>query len=165
MISEYTRMVWWDSETWPLNIHLGATKIYQDLKRMFWWPGMKKEVVEFAYTYLTCQKSKIEYQQSLGLIQLLSIPEWKWDNIPLDFVIIFLKLLFKIVVLIVAIVGAQDANVKGLPPCCPHPDVECQPVFCDNLPCCQPLISNTNNWNFAFLQSYYETNQFVFEKN
>ena len=64
----------------------------------------------------------------------------------LSFVVMesFLKLLFKIVVLIVAMVGFQFGNVKGLPPCCQHPDVECQPVFCDNPPCCQPLISNTN---------------------
>lgn len=26
------------------SIHLGATKMYKDLKKMFWWPGMKKEV-------------------------------------------------------------------------------------------------------------------------
>ena len=30
-----------------LSIHPGATKMYQDLKTMFWWPNMKKEVSEF----------------------------------------------------------------------------------------------------------------------
>ena len=30
-----------------LSIHLGATKMYQDLKRLFWWPGMKKDIAEF----------------------------------------------------------------------------------------------------------------------
>lgn len=39
-----------------LSIHHGATKMYQYLKRMFWWPRMKKEVVEFVNACLTCQK-------------------------------------------------------------------------------------------------------------
>jgi len=27
-----------------LSIHPGATKMYQDLKKLFWWPGMKKDI-------------------------------------------------------------------------------------------------------------------------
>jgi hypothetical protein len=26
-------------------MHLGSTKMYQDLKQHFWWPNMKREVV------------------------------------------------------------------------------------------------------------------------
>lgn len=44
-----------------LSIHQGATKIYQDLKKMFLWPRMKKEVVEFMYVCLSCQTSTIEH--------------------------------------------------------------------------------------------------------
>lgn len=47
---------------------------------------MKKEVTEFVYACLTCQKSKIEHQKSSGLMQPLSSPEWKWDIISMDFV-------------------------------------------------------------------------------
>ena len=39
-----------------LSIHPGATKMYQDLKKFFWWPSMKKEVAKFVYACLTCQK-------------------------------------------------------------------------------------------------------------
>ena len=46
---------------------------------------MKMEVVEFIYVYLTCQTSKIEHHKPLGLMQPLNIPEWKWDNISIDF--------------------------------------------------------------------------------
>jgi hypothetical protein len=69
-----------------LCIHPGATKMYQDLRKLFWWPGIKKEVAEFVYSCLTCQKSKVEHQKPLGLMQPLSIPEWKWDSISMDFV-------------------------------------------------------------------------------
>lgn len=51
-----------------LSIHPCATKMYQDLKKLYWWLGIKKEVAEFVYDYLTCQKSKIECQKSLGLM-------------------------------------------------------------------------------------------------
>jgi len=60
-----------------MSIHPGATKMYQDLKRLFWWPRMKKDIAEFVYAYLVCQKSKIEHQKSSGLMQSLFLPEWK----------------------------------------------------------------------------------------
>jgi len=66
-----------------LSIHPGATKMYQDLKRLFWWPGMKKEIAEFVYACLVCQKSKIEHQKPSGLMQPLFVPEWKWDSITM----------------------------------------------------------------------------------
>lgn len=68
-----------------LSIHLGATEMYQYLKKLFWCPGMKKDVVEFVYSCLTCQMLKIERQKSSWLMKMLSIPEWKWDNISMDF--------------------------------------------------------------------------------
>jgi len=42
-----------------LRIHPRATKMYQNLKRLFWWPEMKKDVAEFVYACLVL--SKIEY--------------------------------------------------------------------------------------------------------
>lgn len=69
-----------------MSIHPSATNMYRDLRKIFLWRGMKKEIAKFVYVCRTCQKSKIEYQKSLGLMQLLSIPEWKWDNISMDFV-------------------------------------------------------------------------------
>lgn len=44
-----------------LSIHLVATKMYQDLNKMFRWSGMKKDISEFVYSYLTCQNSKTEH--------------------------------------------------------------------------------------------------------
>ena len=37
-----------------LSIHLGATWMYQDLRKMFWWHGIKKEIAKFVYVCLTC---------------------------------------------------------------------------------------------------------------
>ena len=80
------RMILEESHRSNLSIHPGATKMYQDLKILFWWSGMKREVAQFVYACLTCQKSKVEHQKPAGLMQPLEIPEWKWDSISMDFV-------------------------------------------------------------------------------
>lgn len=69
-----------------LSIHPGATKMYQDLKRNYWWNGMKRDIVEFVQRCHTCQQVKAEHQRPAGLLQPLEIPEWKWEHITMDFV-------------------------------------------------------------------------------
>ena len=75
-----------DAHSSPFSIHPGSTKMYQDLKKHFWWNGMKKDVAEFVGKCLTCQQVKIEHQRPSGLLQQLDIPVWKWENISMDFV-------------------------------------------------------------------------------
>lgn len=72
-----------------LTIHPGGNKMYQDMRRMYWWPGMKKDVGCFVAQCAICQRVKAEYQRPSGLYQPLSIPEWKWDAISMDFVVGF----------------------------------------------------------------------------
>ena len=48
---------------------------------------MKREVSEFTYASLVRQKAKIEHQRPSGKLQPLEIPQWKWDNISMDFVV------------------------------------------------------------------------------
>ena len=69
------------------SIHPGSTKMYQDLKMSFWWFGMKRDVSEFVTKCLVCQKVKVEHQVPLGLLQPIRIPEWKWDQRTMDFVV------------------------------------------------------------------------------
>ena len=59
------------------TVHPGKTKMYQDLKKLYWWDGMKKEVAQFVQTCLTCQQIKVEHQKPSGLLQPLEVPEWK----------------------------------------------------------------------------------------
>ena len=49
-----------ESHCSSLSIHPGATKMYQDLRKLFWWFGMKRDIAQFVYACLTCQKSKVE---------------------------------------------------------------------------------------------------------
>ncbi|MCI29287.1 retrotransposon protein, partial [Trifolium medium] len=85
-VPELKKMILEEGHRSGLSIHPGVTKMYQDLRKLFWWPGMKKQIAEFVYTCLVCQKSKIEHQKPSGLLQPLFVPEWKWDIISMDFV-------------------------------------------------------------------------------
>ena len=60
--------------------------MYQDLKRQYWWEGMKRDVTNFVAKCMVCQQVKAEHQRPSGLLQPLPIPEWKWDEITMDFV-------------------------------------------------------------------------------
>ena len=53
-VLELKRLILDEGHRSSLSIHPRATKMYQDLKRLFWWPGMKKEIAEFVYAYLIC---------------------------------------------------------------------------------------------------------------
>jgi hypothetical protein len=85
--AELKRIILDESHKSKLSIHPGATKMYQDLKQRFWWPGMKKQVAEYVASCLTCQKAKVEHQKPAGFLQSLDVPEWKWDSISMDFVV------------------------------------------------------------------------------
>ncbi|GJU80386.1 putative reverse transcriptase domain-containing protein [Tanacetum coccineum] len=68
------------------SIHPGSDKMYQDLKKLYWWPNMKADIATYVSKCLTCSKVKAKHQKSLGLLQQPEIPEWKWEKITIDFV-------------------------------------------------------------------------------
>ena len=71
----------------PFSIHPGRTKMYQDLKQHLWWRSMKKDIAEYVSKCLVWQQVKAPRQKTAGLLQPLSIPEWKWENIVMDFIV------------------------------------------------------------------------------
>ncbi|GJY31392.1 putative reverse transcriptase domain-containing protein [Tanacetum coccineum] len=68
------------------SIHPGSDKMYQDMKKLYWWPNMKANIATYVSKCLTCAKVKAEHQKPSGLLVQPKIPEWKWDNITMDFV-------------------------------------------------------------------------------
>jgi hypothetical protein len=69
------------------SIHLGSTKMYHDLRQQFWWIKMKHETARYVSECDTCRKVKADDMKPRGLLQPLSIPDWKWDDISRDFII------------------------------------------------------------------------------
>lgn len=72
-------------------IHPGSTKMYQNLKEVYWGNNMKREIAEYVKACLTCQRIKAEHQRPAGELQPLEIPQWKWENISMDFSIGLLR--------------------------------------------------------------------------
>ncbi|GJT04554.1 putative reverse transcriptase domain-containing protein [Tanacetum coccineum] len=68
------------------SIHPGSDKMYQDMKKLYWWPNMKAEIATYVSKCLTCARVKTEHQRPSGLLVQPEIPQWKWDNVTMDFV-------------------------------------------------------------------------------
>ena len=60
--------------------------MYQDLRRQYYWSGMKRRVGDFVQQFLMCWQVKVEHQRTSGLLQQLEIIEWKCEHVTTDFV-------------------------------------------------------------------------------
>nr|GFC28224.1 putative reverse transcriptase domain-containing protein [Tanacetum cinerariifolium] len=69
------------------SIHPGSDKMYQEIKKLYWWPNMKADIATYVSKCLTYVKVKAEHQKPSGLLVQPKIPEWKWDNITMDVII------------------------------------------------------------------------------
>ena len=67
-------------------VYPDGTKMYQDLRRQYYWSGMKRHVGDFVRQCLTCQQVKVEHQKPAGLLQPLEVAKWKWEHVTMDFV-------------------------------------------------------------------------------
>jgi hypothetical protein len=68
------------------SIHPGSTKMYQDSKQKYLWYGLKREMAAHLAMCDVCQRVKDEHQKPAGLLHPLKIPEWKWEEIGMDFI-------------------------------------------------------------------------------
>ncbi|GJU85846.1 putative reverse transcriptase domain-containing protein [Tanacetum coccineum] len=83
---ELRALIMHESHKLKYSIHPGSDKMYQDLKKLYWWPNMKAEIATYVSKCLTCAKVKIEYQKPSGLLVQPKFPQCKWENITMDFV-------------------------------------------------------------------------------
>ena len=60
--------------------------MYCDLRRQYYWSGMKPQVGDFVQRCLTCQQVKAEHQRPAGLLHPLEVAEWKSEHVTMDFV-------------------------------------------------------------------------------
>ncbi|KAK1610111.1 hypothetical protein QYE76_033784, partial [Lolium multiflorum] len=85
-IAEIKEVILREAHQTPYSIHPGSTKMYMDLKELFWWNNMKREIAQYVAECHTCQRVKAEHQSPAGKLQPLPIPEWKWEEIGMDFI-------------------------------------------------------------------------------
>ena len=56
-------------------IHPGRSKMYRDIRQLYWWSGLKQDIARFVEQCLTCQQVKVEHQYLIRQLQPFPIPE------------------------------------------------------------------------------------------
>jgi hypothetical protein len=76
-----------EAHTSRYSIHPISTKMYHDLRQQFWWTRMKRKIARYVLERDTYRKVNAAYMKPGGLLQPLNIPNWKWDDISIDFIV------------------------------------------------------------------------------
>ncbi|GKD97221.1 putative reverse transcriptase domain-containing protein [Tanacetum coccineum] len=79
-------LVMHESHKLKYSVHPGFDKMYQDMKKLYWWTNMKADIATYVRKCLACLKVKAEHQKPYGLLVQPEIPQWKWDNSIMDFI-------------------------------------------------------------------------------
>nr|GFC55720.1 hypothetical protein [Tanacetum cinerariifolium] len=66
---ELRTVIMHESHKSKYSIHLGSDKMYQDMKKLYWWPNMKADITTYVSKFLTCAKVKSEHQKPSGLLK------------------------------------------------------------------------------------------------
>ncbi|GJW77646.1 putative reverse transcriptase domain-containing protein, partial [Tanacetum coccineum] len=63
LFGDLRALIMHESHKSKYSIHPGSDKMYQDLKKLYWWPNMKAEIATYVRKCMTCAKVKAEYQK------------------------------------------------------------------------------------------------------
>ena len=85
-VDEHQERILEEAHSSRYSIHLGSTKMYRDLREVYWWEGMKKDIAEFVVKCSNCQQVKVKHQRPGGLAQTIELPNYKWEMINMDFI-------------------------------------------------------------------------------
>jgi hypothetical protein len=115
----------------PIGGHSGNRVTHHKLKRLFYWPHLKKFIAQQVSECPVCQISKIEKVQYPGLLNPLNIPKMKWSEISIDFVEGLPKSRGKNVILVV--VDRLTKYAHFLPLSHPYTAHKVASLFIDNI--------------------------------
>jgi len=84
--SQLKQKVLLELHTSKVRGHLQFLKTYHRAKKNFFGNGLKNDVQRFMDECLVCQQNKVETIKTLGLLQSLSIPSQRWEEVSMDFI-------------------------------------------------------------------------------
>jgi hypothetical protein len=84
--SQLKQKVLLELHTSPVGGHSGFLKTYHRVKKDFFWDGLKTNVQRFVAECVVCQQNKVETIKTPGLLQPLSIPSQRWEEVSMDFI-------------------------------------------------------------------------------
>ena len=85
-VGELRRHILVEAHNSRYSIHPCFTKMYHDLREVYWWNGMKRDIADFVSKFPNFQQVKVEHQKPGGMNQEIDIPTWKWEVINMDFI-------------------------------------------------------------------------------
>lgn len=111
--------------------HSGIRATYQRIKKLFYWPGLKKGVENHIRNCPVCHVTKSEHVHIPGLLNPLEVPDMAWTHISMDFVEGLPKSKGKDVILVVEDRLTKYAHFIALSH--PYTVEEVVQVFMDNI--------------------------------
>jgi hypothetical protein len=69
------------------SMHPESNKMYHDLRSLYWWTMMKREIAKYVSECDTCQRIKASHLKVVGTLKPLPIPSWKWEDLNMDFIV------------------------------------------------------------------------------
>jgi hypothetical protein len=76
-----------ESHLSKFSMHPGSNKMYHDLRSLYWWTRMKREIAKYISKCDTGQRVKASHLKVAGTLQPLPIPSWKLEDICMDFIV------------------------------------------------------------------------------
>ena len=61
--------------------YAGIDRTAHLVKQTYWWPRLDSDVRQFVFTCDFCQRKKTSNQKPVGLLQPLTIPEFRWQSV------------------------------------------------------------------------------------
>ncbi|TYK01362.1 reverse transcriptase [Cucumis melo var. makuwa] len=66
--------------------HPGWQRTYALLKKGYFWPNIRDDVMQYTKTCLICQQDKVEKVKVAGLLDPLPVPTRPWESVSMDFI-------------------------------------------------------------------------------
>ena len=79
--------------TSPLGGHSRFLKTYHRVKKDFFWDGLKSDIQTFVVEYLVFPQKNVETIKTPSLLQPLSIPSHRWEEVSMDFITSLLRIM------------------------------------------------------------------------
>ncbi|XP_069143367.1 uncharacterized protein [Solanum lycopersicum] len=73
-IEDFRKQIQKETHGSRYSIYLGATKMYHDLREVYWFDDLKKDIAEFVHKCQNFQQVKNENLQTGGLTQIMDVP-------------------------------------------------------------------------------------------
>ena len=84
--NEIKAKILWEAHNSPIAGHGGYVKTLNTVQRSYFWPRLKRYVLQYVTQCLSCERNKAKRVKMFGKLHPLDIPQMRWECISMDFV-------------------------------------------------------------------------------